>query len=91
MSRAQFGYWRHTHLTIDVVPGRGAGFSVEAPHGVRFLLRSRLLTDEVVAACRSDRVGGRVGDERWARLTGFSRTLPTAARRTMTSQVSGPA
>ena len=50
MSRAQFEYWRHTHLTIDVVPGRGAGFSVEAPHGVRFLMRSRLLTDEEVAA-----------------------------------------
>jgi uncharacterized protein len=28
-----------------VVPGRGAGFSVEAPEGVRFLIRSRLLTD----------------------------------------------
>ena len=45
MSKQQFEYWRHTHLTIDVVPGRGAGFSVEAPRGVRFLLRSRLLTD----------------------------------------------
>jgi uncharacterized protein (DUF779 family) len=49
MSRAQFEYWKHTHLTIDVVPGRGAGFSLEAPYGVRFLLRSRLLTaDELV-------------------------------------------
>jgi len=46
MSRAQFEYWKHTHLTIDVVPGRGAGFSVEAPEGVRFLIRSRLLTDD---------------------------------------------
>jgi uncharacterized protein (DUF779 family) len=46
MSRSQFEYWKHTHLTIDVVPGRGAGFSVEAPEGVRFLIRSRLLTDE---------------------------------------------
>jgi len=46
MSRNQFEYWRHTHLTIDVVPGRGAGFSVEAPEGVRFLIRSRLFTDE---------------------------------------------
>ncbi|GAA3887664.1 DUF779 domain-containing protein [Saccharothrix violaceirubra] len=46
MSAAQFEYWRHTHLTIDVVPGRGAGFSLEAPSGVRFLTRSRLLTDE---------------------------------------------
>ena len=33
MSRNQFEYWRHTHLTIDVVPGRGAGFSLEAPTG----------------------------------------------------------
>ncbi|UPT23340.1 DUF779 domain-containing protein [Thermobifida alba] len=46
MSKAQFAYWRHTHLTIDVVEGRGSGFSVEAPEGVRFLIRSRLLTDE---------------------------------------------
>ncbi|CAN5465407.1 DUF779 domain-containing protein [soil metagenome] len=45
MSAAQFAYWSHTHLTIDVVPGRGAGFSLEAPHGVRFLIRSRLMTD----------------------------------------------
>ena len=42
-------YWRHTHLTVDVVPGRGSGFSVEGPDGVRFLIRSRLLTDEEVA------------------------------------------
>lgn len=46
MSAAQFRYWRYTHLTIDVVPGRGAGFSLEAPEGVRFLIRSRLLTDD---------------------------------------------
>ncbi len=46
MSAAQYAYWRHTHLTVDVVPGRGSGFSLEAPEGVRFLLRSRLLTDE---------------------------------------------
>ncbi|WP_125776839.1 DUF779 domain-containing protein [Antribacter gilvus] len=52
MSRAQFEYWKHTHLTIDVVPGRGAGFSVEAPEGVRFLIRSRLLTDEEWVALR---------------------------------------
>ncbi|MDX3236794.1 DUF779 domain-containing protein [Streptomyces sp. ME03-5709C] len=46
MSRDQFAYWSHTHLTIDVVPGRGAGFSLEAPTGNRFLIRSRLLTDD---------------------------------------------
>jgi len=41
----QFEYWQHTHLTIDVVPGRGSGFSLEAPRGVRLLTRSRLFTD----------------------------------------------
>ena len=47
---AQFEYWRHTELTIDVVPGRGGGFSLEAPEGVRFLTRSRVFTDEEWAA-----------------------------------------
>jgi uncharacterized protein (DUF779 family) len=50
MSRSQFAYWQHTHLTIDVVPGRGAGFSLEAPEGVRFLIRSRLFSDAEWAA-----------------------------------------
>jgi uncharacterized protein len=45
MSASQYEYWKHTHLTVDVVPGRGSGFSVEAPEGVRFLIRSRLMTD----------------------------------------------
>jgi uncharacterized protein len=43
---AQFEYWQHTHLIIDVVPGRGGMFSLEGPEGVRFLTRSRLYTDE---------------------------------------------
>jgi uncharacterized protein len=50
MSASQFEYWKHTHLTIDVVPGRGSGFSIEAPEGVRFITRSRLLTEEELAA-----------------------------------------
>ena len=45
MSKSQFEYWKHTHLTIDVVKGRGAGFSLEAPAGVRFMIRSRIFTD----------------------------------------------
>ena len=49
MSRDQFERWRHTHLTVDVVPGRGGGFSLEAPEGMRFLIRSRLLTPEEIA------------------------------------------
>ena len=50
----QFRYWRHTHLTIDVVPGRGGGFSLEVPLGVRFLTRSRLFTDEEWRALGGD-------------------------------------
>ena len=46
----QYEYWKHTQLTIDVVPGRGSGFSVESPEGVRFLTRSRLFSDEEAAA-----------------------------------------
>lgn len=46
MSLAQFEYWQHTHLTIDVVAGRGGGFSLETPEGLRFLIRSRLFSDE---------------------------------------------
>jgi uncharacterized protein (DUF779 family) len=45
MGAAQFDYWQHTHLIIDMVPGRGSGFSLEAPEGVRFLTRSRVFTD----------------------------------------------
>ena len=37
---AQYERWKHTKLTIDVVPGRGSGFSIEAPEGIRFLTRS---------------------------------------------------
>jgi uncharacterized protein len=38
----QYEVWQHTKLLIDVVPGCGAGFSLEAPLGVRFLTRSRV-------------------------------------------------
>ena len=46
MSLEQFELWKHTHLTIDLVPGRGAGFTLEAPEGFRFHTRSRIFTDE---------------------------------------------
>ena len=54
---AQFEYWAHTQLVIDVVRGRGGGFSLEAPEGVRFLTRSRLFTDEERAALAPVRTG----------------------------------
>uniref|UniRef100_UPI0035C98ACB DUF779 domain-containing protein n=1 Tax=uncultured Sphingomonas sp. TaxID=158754 RepID=UPI0035C98ACB len=47
---AQFDYWRHTQVTIDVVPGRGAGFSLEGPEGLRFIIRSRVFSDAEVDA-----------------------------------------
>ena len=51
---AQFEYWEHTHLTIDVVPGRGGGFSLEAPRGVRFLTRSRVFDDAEYAELKRE-------------------------------------
>jgi uncharacterized protein (DUF779 family) len=53
MSAAQFEYWKHTQLIIDVVPGRGGMFSLEGPEGKRFLTRSRLFSDEEFEALRS--------------------------------------
>ena len=50
MSAAQFDYWRHTQLIIDVVPGRGGMFSLENGREKRFLTRSRLFTDAEAAA-----------------------------------------
>jgi len=44
---------QHTQLIIDVVPGRGGGFSLEAPEGVRFLSRGRVFTDEEQAQLRA--------------------------------------
>lgn len=58
MSRSQFEYWQHTHLIIDVVPGRGSGFSLEAPEGVRFLTRSRVFSDEEFASLKPVTAGG---------------------------------
>ncbi|WP_293784411.1 DUF779 domain-containing protein [uncultured Aeromicrobium sp.] len=57
ISKAQFDYWSHTHITIDVVPGRGAGFSIEGPTGHRFIIRSRVFTDEEAAHLEPVRSG----------------------------------
>lgn len=45
ISGPQFQAWKHTQLVIDVVRGRGGGFSLEAPEGMRFLSRGRAFTD----------------------------------------------
>ena len=46
ISGSQFDAWKHTQLVIDVVPGRGGGFSLEAPEGMRFLSRGRAFTPD---------------------------------------------
>jgi len=46
MAPEQFEYMKNTHLTIDIVKGRGSSFSLEIPLGVRFIAVSRLYTDE---------------------------------------------
>ena len=59
ISGPQFEAWKHTQLVIDVVPGRGGGFSLEAPEGKRFLSRGRAFSD-----ARERRAGCYCGDHR---------------------------
>lgn len=46
MSKDQFEYWKFTHLTLDVTAGRVSSFSLEIPMGIRFIIKSRLFSDE---------------------------------------------
>lgn len=50
ISGPQFDAWKHTRLVLDVVPGRGSGFSLESPEGLRFLSRARTFTPDENAA-----------------------------------------
>ncbi|HFS67334.1 MAG TPA: DUF779 domain-containing protein [Flavobacteriia bacterium] len=53
MNEEQFEYWKHTHLTVDITEGRGSSFSLEIPLGLRFIIHSRLLTEEENIALNS--------------------------------------
>lgn len=55
MTAAQFEYWKHTQLIIDVVEGRGGMFSLENPEGVRFLTRSEVFSDEQIAWLKANK------------------------------------
>ncbi|GGG51650.1 acetaldehyde dehydrogenase [Croceivirga lutea] len=46
MNQDQFEYWKHTQITVDITHGRGASFSLEIPLGLRFIIKSRLYTEE---------------------------------------------
>jgi len=52
MSSDQFEYYRHSHIVIDVAPGRGSSFSLEIPLGLRFMAVSRIFSDEELADVR---------------------------------------
>ena len=56
ISGPQFAAWQHTQLIIDVVAGRGGGFSLEAPEGLRFLSRGRAFSDDEKAALAAEKV-----------------------------------
>lgn len=58
MSADQFEYWKHTHLTLDITNGRGASFSLEIPYGKRFLIKSRLFTEEEAKNLEEIQQGG---------------------------------
>ncbi len=57
ISKDQFDYWKHTQLTIDVTPGRGASFSLEIPLGLRFIIKSRLYNPKEAEQLEPVRVG----------------------------------
>ena len=57
MSKDQFEYWKHTELTIDIVNGRGASFSLEIPLGIRFVTKSRVFSAEETASLVQTRLG----------------------------------
>jgi uncharacterized protein (DUF779 family) len=44
IGKAQYEYWRHTQLIIDVIDGQGGTFSLEGPEGKAFHTRSRVFS-----------------------------------------------
>lgn len=46
ISKAQFEYWQHTQLILDVIDGNNGVFSLEQADNMCFAIRSHLFTDE---------------------------------------------
>lgn len=57
MSEDQFEYWKHTQLTIDIVKGRGSSFSLEIPMGIRFVIKSRIYTEQEMKELSAIHIG----------------------------------
>ncbi len=79
ISGPQFEAWKHTQLVIDVVPGRGGGFSLEAPEGKRFLSRGRAFTDRENAELAATSVLTGADYERGDRLPARAPVVAAAA------------
>ncbi len=79
ISGPQYQVWKHTQLVIDVVPGRGGGFSLEAPEGMRFLSRGRVFSDEEQARLRAEPVITGAGYERGERPAERGRVVDSDA------------
>ncbi|OBH90135.1 DUF779 domain-containing protein [Mycobacterium sp. E2989] len=82
ISGPQYETWKHTQLVIDVVPGRGGGFSLEAPEGLRFLSRGRVFSDDEQAGLRAAPVITGADYERGERPPARGRVVADAALRT---------
>ena len=53
IGKAQYEYWKHPQLIIDVIEGTGGTFSLEGPEGKAFHTRSRVFTaDELAVLAR---------------------------------------
>jgi uncharacterized protein len=79
ISGPQFQAWKHTQLVIDLVPGRGGGFSLEAPEGMRFLSRGRAFTDTENAELTANALITGADYERGERPTAHSPVVAAAA------------
>ena len=79
ISGPQFQAWKHTQLVIDLVPGRGGGFSLEAPEGMRFLSRGRAFSDAENAELTATAVITGADYERGGRPSARSPVVAAAA------------
>jgi uncharacterized protein len=90
ISGPQYQAWKHTQLVIDVVPGRGGGFSLEAPEGVRFLSRGRVFTGDEKAQLEAVPVITGAAYEQGERPTTRGPVIAEAAPETCPPAGAGP-
>lgn len=54
IGKAQYEYWKHTQVIIDVIEGSGGTFSLEGSEGKAFHSRSRVFTEAELAELQSE-------------------------------------